>query len=301
MLRVAFDPVYDHPLPQGHRFPMAKYTLLAEQLIYEGTLQPEQFFRPQALDEAWILQTHTADYWQSLKEGWIAPRAMRKIGFPYSPQLIHRSRTIAQGTIDCALHALKHQTAALNIAGGTHHAYSGHGEGFCLLNDIAIAANYLLAQNLVRRILIIDLDVHQGNGTAKIFEQEPRVFTFSMHGAKNYPLHKERSDLDVPLADGLSDGDYLRLLDYHLQVALEAAQPDFVFYLSGVDVLAGDKLGRLALSLQGCRERDYRVFACCKRLALPVAVSMGGGYAPQLARIINAHANTYRVAAEWFD
>jgi acetoin utilization deacetylase AcuC-like enzyme len=201
--------------------------------------------------------------------------------------------------LQCAFYAQEFGVA-LNVAGGTHHAYAFRGEGFCCTNDIAVAANYLLHHNIVHKILVVDLDVHQGNGTAHIFRQEPRVFTFSMHGAKNFPLRKEVSDLDIGLPDGTQDQVYLSILKKTLPILLEKVQPELVFYLSGVDVLASDKLGRLGLTPAGCRERDRFVLETCKKNKLPVAISMGGGYSESLAIIVEAHANTYRMAQEIF-
>jgi acetoin utilization deacetylase AcuC-like enzyme len=201
--------------------------------------------------------------------------------------------------VDCALYALQYGVA-FNAAGGTHHAYADKGEGFCLLNDIAMAANFLLDNGLARQILVVDLDVHQGNGTAAIFQHEPRVFTFSMHGAKNYPLFKEVSNVDVALADGSDDTHYLSALEYYLPRIIDCIQPDFVFYQAGVDILATDKLGRLGVSMDGCRRRDKFVFDMCYRHSIPVAVSMGGGYSPRLTDIVMAHCNTYRAAVEVF-
>lgn len=295
MLKVAFSPIYKYALPEGHRFPMLKYELLAEQLVYEGTIAETQFFHPELLEEATILKTHTLEYWESLKHQTIAPKAVRKIGFPMSAHLVKRGRFISQGTIDCAKYALEHGVS-LNIAGGTHHAFTDRGEGFCLLNDMAIAATHLLDHKIVQRIMIVDLDVHQGNGTAQIFQSDPRVFTFSMHGANNYPLHKETSDLDISMPDGTEDAIYLKRLEKHLPELLDTFRPNLVFYLSGVDVLASDKLGRLSMTVQGCMERDRLVFDACHQRGLPVAVSMGGGYSERIATIVEAHANTYRVA-----
>ena len=216
-----------------------------------------------------------------------------------SPHLVQRGRHIANGTIQCALYALQYGIA-LNVAGGTHHAFSDRGEGFCVFNDVAIAANYLLHQGLVHQILVIDLDVHQGNGTAKIFMHDPRVFTFSMHGEKNYPLRKEESNLDLGMPDGADDAYYLGILRETLPRVLDEVQPDFIFYVAGVDVLATDKLGRLNLSISGCRDRDRMVLSACKQHQVPVAVTMGGGYSDRLALIIEAHANTFRLANELF-
>lgn len=299
MVRIAYAPIYTHPLPPGHRFPMEKYELLHQQLLYEGTATPQHFFEPRPVQEAQLLRAHDLHYWQELRDCTLSPKHVRRIGFPLTPELVLRELVITQGTIDCAEHALQYGMA-LNIAGGTHHAYRDRGEGFCLLNDIAVAAYHLLDHHPITRILVVDLDVHQGNGTASIFAQEPRVFTFSMHGAHNYPLHKEVSDLDIALPDHTTDAVYLQLLEQELPALLERFAPQFVFYLSGVDVLHTDKLGRLGLSMEGCRRRDQLVFSLCRQHALPVCVSMGGGYSTRLSDIVNAHANTFRLAVGMF-
>lgn len=299
MVKIAYAPIYHHPLPAGHRFPMAKYSLLPEQLRYEATVGEEQFFTPEPLPEAVILRCHSPAYWQKLQSLNLSRAEERRTGFPLSEQLVLRERVIGQGTLDCARFALQHGVA-LNIAGGTHHAFWDRGEGFCLLNDIAMAALQLLDEAVVQKVLVVDLDVHQGNGTAQLMAAEPRVFTFSMHGAKNYPLSKERSDLDIALPDGCEDRAYLDKLNQVLPQLLEEQAPDLVFYQSGVDVLASDKLGRLALSMQGCKERDRSVFAHCHQRGIPVAVSMGGGYSERLADIVDAHAQTFRLAMDFW-
>ncbi len=299
MLKIAFSPIYKYELPPKHRFPMEKYELLPEQLLYEGTVSEANFFHPPALDEATILLTHEKTYWDNLKTLNLSRKEIRAIGFPLSENLVQRGRHISNGTVQCALFSRQHGVS-LNIAGGTHHSFSYKGEGFCLLNDIAIAANYLLQQNIAKKILVIDLDVHQGNGTAQIFRHEPRVFTFSMHGEKNYPVRKETSDLDIGLPDKTEDEAYLKVLKQSLPPLFDQVQPDQVFYLSGVDVLATDKLGRLGMSIEGCRRRDAFVLENCKRHQVPVAVSMGGGYSERIAHIIEAHANTFRSAQEIF-
>lgn len=298
-LKIAFSPIYQYQLPEGHRFPMIKYELLPEQLIYEGTITSSNLFHPEPLTESSILLTHEASYWTKLKELNLTPKEIRRIGFPLSEELVIRGTHISNGTLQCAKFAFEHGVA-MNIAGGTHHSFTDHGEGFCLLNDIAIAANELLRQGLAKKILVVDLDVHQGNGTAQIFRKEDRVFTFSMHGAKNYPTRKENSDLDIGLPDKTEDALYLKTLRNTLPRLIDEVQPDFVFYLSGVDVLASDKLGRLSMSRAGCKERDRVVFQYCQQNQLPVAVSMGGGYSEKIADIVEAHANTFRVAQEIF-
>ncbi len=297
MPAIAFAPLYAHPLPAGHRFPMLKYELLPEQLLRESTATTADFFRPQPPPDEDILRVHDAGYFERLRLGQLTRQEERATGFPWSAQLFEREITILGGTVEGARRALR-QGCALNIAGGTHHAFRDRGEGFCLLNDQAAAASHLLAHGLARQILIIDLDVHQGNGTAAIFRDEPRVFTFSMHGARNYPARKEQSDLDLPLPDGTDDATYLQLLTDTLDPLLDKVKPDFVFYLAGVDVLATDKLGHLSLSREGCRRRDELVLGRCHARSLPVQVSLGGGYSERISDIVEAHANTFRVAAE---
>lgn len=300
MLSIAFSPIYKYSLPAGHRFPMEKYELLPEQLLYEGTITPAAFFHPDPISEAVILRTHTSEYWNKLKEGNLSRKEIRAIGFPMRPDLIARGRVIAAGTIECARIA-QQRGVALNVAGGTHHAFSDRGEGFCVFNDIAIAATELLRSGAIKKALVVDLDVHQGNGTAAIFTGEKRVFTFSIHGERNYPLRKEVSDLDIGLPDKTGDRVYLDTLREVLPGLLDQEKPDIVFFLSGVDILESDKLGRLSVSIAGCKERDRIVFTACRERHIPVAVSMGGGYSKQLAHIIEAHANTYRVAADIFE
>ncbi|AEV33963.1 deacetylase, histone deacetylase/acetoin utilization protein [Owenweeksia hongkongensis DSM 17368] len=297
MLKIAYSPIYHHPLPPGHRFPMVKYSLIPEQLLYEGTCSEDNFFTPEKLSEKQILRTHTAEYWEKLKTNSLTRQEERKTGFPLTPKLVEREITICQGTIDNAKHALEHGIS-MNIAGGTHHAYANSGEGFCLLNDICLASHWLLDNNLAKQILVVDLDVHQGNGTAKIMENESRVFTFSMHGEKNYPMHKESSDLDIELPDGTEDSLYLQTLENNLPRLIDEVQPDFIFFQSGVDILATDKLGRLGLSMDGCKQRDKFVLESCKQNNIPVAVNIGGGYSHKLSDIVDAHANTFRLAQE---
>ena len=295
MLKVAWDKIYSHPLPEGHRFPMLKYELIPEQLLYEGLITPQNIFSPELPDEKVILETHDKYYWEQLKTLTLSSKEQRRIGFPLSSELIERELRIASGTIEGCLFALKYGIA-FNVAGGTHHAGTNWGEGFCMLNDQAIAANYLLNSNISQSVLIIDLDVHQGNGTAQIFRNNHKVFTFSMHGANNFPFRKEISDLDIPLEDGTADDQYLNLLNSILPALISRQQPDFIFYLAGVDVLATDKLGKMALTKDGCMQRDKIVLELCKKQGIPVQVSMGGGYSPKISDIVDAHCNTYRMA-----
>ncbi|NHE56223.1 histone deacetylase family protein [Cyclobacterium plantarum] len=299
MLKVAWSQIYAHPLPEGHRFPMEKYELLPEQLLYEGTLSDENFFKPETAEEKWILEIHDESYLHKLKSLNLSPSEIRRTGFPLSKALVEREIHIMQGSMMAATYALD-SGIGMNIAGGTHHAYNDKGEGFCLLNDIAITAAYLIKEKGLKKVLVVDLDVHQGNGTAKIFEDNPQVFTFSMHGAHNYPLHKEKSDLDVPLEDKTGDSSYLKLLNRYLPELLDTIEPDFIIFQSGVDVLETDKLGRLGLSIRGCRERDRVVLEAARLHQIPIMCCMGGGYAKKINDIIEAHANTFRLAQEIF-
>ena len=299
MLKIAFSTVYRYELPEGHRFPMEKYDLLPEQLVYEGTVSNSNFFEPNPLTKEQVLLTHLPEYYSKLEGNDLTPREQRKIGFPMTPKLFSRGLIISAGTLECAYHAMENGVA-MNIAGGTHHAYPDRGEGFCVLNDIAIASNCLLNNGVVKKILIVDLDVHQGNGNAYIFKNTPEVFTFSMHGEKNYPLRKENSNLDIGLPDKTGDDFYLNLLYKNLPELIDKVQPDLIFYQAGVDIMETDKLGRLRVSKNGVLKRDEFVFEICKRNNIPVVVSMGGGYPEKLTDLIDAHANTYRAAAKTF-
>jgi acetoin utilization deacetylase AcuC-like enzyme len=296
MLRVAWHPVYAHPLPDGHRFPMLKYELIPSQLLHEGTIQPEQLFGPELMTEQDVLRVHSQDYVDKLHLGRLTKAEERRTGFPWSEALVYREKVIMQGTLQAALYAMEYG-AAMNVAGGTHHAYRDRGEGFCLFNDLAIAAQWLLDERRVQRVLVCDLDVHQGNGTATIFLNEPRVFTFSMHGAHNYPMHKEKSDLDVPLEDGIDDAGYLKLLNEYYIPLLDTFRPDIVLYQCGVDVLNTDKLGRLKVSLDGCKQRDRIVLGEAHHRGIPVCGALGGGYSEDIRVIIEAHCHTFRYAA----
>jgi acetoin utilization deacetylase AcuC-like enzyme len=297
MLKVAYSRAYKYELPEGHRFPMEKYELLPQQLLYEGTLYADNFFKPDSLTREELLTTHLPAYYDALSNHTYTKKDIRKIGFPISDQLVDRGHQIAGGTYQCAAHAMSNGIS-LNIAGGTHHAYPDHGEGFCVFNDIAVASNLLLQHGRVERILIVDLDVHQGNGNAYIFKSEPRVFTFSMHGAKNYPLHKEASDLDIGLPDQADDDLYMGILKDTLPRLVNHIRPQIIFYQSGVDILDIDRLGRLNISKSGLEDRNLTVLKLCYQKEIPLVVTMGGGYAPKVNDIIDAHANVFRLAQE---
>ena len=276
---------------------MIKYELIPEQLLRENTCSPDNFFEPGIISDKIVLKTHEEEYFKRFRNLNLSKKEVREIGFPLSKELVTREMTIAQGTIDCVNYSLKNGIS-MNIAGGTHHAFYDRGEAFCMLNDQAIAAKYLINKKLAKKIMIIDLDVHQGNGTASIFSENKDVFTISFHGKKNYPFRKEKSDIDVEFDDNTDDQFYLNKLKDLIPNAIENFKPDFIFYLSGVDVLNNDKLGRLGLSIDGCKERDKFILELCNKNSIPVQVSMGGGYSELLKNIIEAHSNTFRLAQE---
>ena len=296
---IAFDKSYKLPLEKNHRFPMEKYDLLPQQLLLEGTIKEDDFFTPEIVPLEYVHRVHDPSYIKKLINLKLTSSEIRRIGFPLSKSLINREFLIAGGTLMGAEKALDFGIS-MNIAGGTHHAYPDRGEAFCLLNDQAIAAKFLLDTKKVKKILILDLDVHQGNGTAFIFNKNPNVFTCSVHGAKNYPFKKEISDLDIPIEDQCRDTIYLNIIKKLLPRLYDEVRPDFIFYLSGVDILKTDKLGRLGITLDGCKKRDELVLSFCKQKGIPLQCSMGGGYSEEIKIIIEAHANTYRVAKEIF-
>jgi len=297
VLRAYYSDHFVLPLPDGHKFPMAKYARLRESILAEGIITADQLHEAPAAAWEDLRLVHDSAYVEAVGQGTVAPDVQRRIGFPWSPQMVERARRSVGATIAAARAALDDGTAA-NLAGGTHHAFADRGEGFCVFNDVAVASRVLQRDQHARRIAIVDLDVHQGNGTAAIFTGDPSVFTFSMHGAQNFPFRKEVSDLDVPLNDGTGDDEYLGLLQAHLPKVLNGHQPDFVFYLAGADPYEGDRLGRLKLTIDGLRQRDEIVIGACRRAGLPVAISMSGGYAPDIDAIVTIHANTIRTAAQ---
>ena len=299
MLKIAFNSNYIYPLEENHRFPMIKYELIPEQLIRENTCVDENFFSPDKIDSKIVLNTHQKEYFNRFTSLQLSKKEIREIGFPLSQELVDRELQIAQGTVSGVNYSLKNGIS-MNIAGGTHHAFYDRGEAFCMLNDQAIAANYIIHEGLFKKILIIDLDVHQGNGTASLFNSNPNVYTLSFHGKKNYPFRKEKSDLDIEFDDNTNDNEYLKVLKETIPKVIDQFEPEFIFYLSGVDVLQNDKLGRLSLTLNGCKERDKFILQTCKNNSIPLQVSMGGGYSIVLKNIIEAHSNTFRLAQEIF-
>ena len=299
MLKIAFNTNYIYPLEENHRFPMIKYELIPEQLIRENTCTENNFFNPEKVDDFIVLLTHQKEYFERFKSLNLSKKEIREIGFPLSKELVDRELQIADGTIKGVHYSIEHGIS-MNIAGGTHHAFYDRGEAFCMLNDQAIAANYIIQEGLFKKILIIDLDVHQGNGTASLFNSNPNVYTLSFHGKKNYPFRKEKSDLDIEFEDNTNDDEYLKVLKETIPKVIDQFEPEFIFYLSGVDVLDNDKLGRLSLTINGCKERDRFILETCKNNSIPVQVSMGGGYSIVLKNIIEAHSNTFRLAQEIF-
>lgn len=296
-MKVCYSDRYQVPLPPAHPFPMTKYRLVRDQLLREGTLTHWNLVEPGLIADADVLLVHQQDYWLRCKTGQLTAGEIRRIGFPWSESLVRRAQAAAQGTLIAAQQALRDGLAS-NLAGGTHHAFPDHGEGYCVLNDMAIAVRTLQRDGLVRRVAIIDCDVHQGNGTAAVFHQDPDVFTFSMHGEKNFPLRKEISHLDIALPDGTGDEEYLQILADHLPAILNQWQPEIIFYQAGVDPHERDRLGRMKLTHDGLRRRDDFVIAECRQRNIPIITTMGGGYGRDLSDTIEGHCNTIRAAID---
>lgn len=299
MLPVVHHPAYRVPMPPGHRFPMGKYGRLMDHLLENAVVRPTQVHQPQLAPVGWLEHAHTPTYVDTVLSQTLEPAALRRIGLPVTPQVVTRARASSGGTVLTARLALEHGLAC-NTAGGSHHAFADYGAGFCLFNDVAVAARMLLAQRHIQRALVVDLDVHQGDGTAAICQDDPRIHTFSMHCRTNFPLRKQTSDLDLALEADLEDEAYLALLAEHLAGLLEEVRPDLVFFNAGVDPHVDDRLGRLALSEQGLARRERLVLETCLRAGVPVAGVLGGGYAPELEQLVRLHAILHRVAAELF-
>jgi acetoin utilization deacetylase AcuC-like enzyme len=299
-MRVSYSPGYFVPLPENHRFPMGKFPALYRLLIAEGLVRTEDVIEPGEAEWADLLLVHTPEYISNLAAGTLNRAAERRLGLPWSEALVRRSRLAVQGTINAALMAMQDGVAA-NLAGGTHHAFADHGEGFCVLNDVAVAIRVLQQSDHIRRALSIDLDVHQGNGTAAIFAGDESVYTFSMHGENNYPFHKPPSSRDINLPDHTGDNVYLSTLAAHLPTVFEEARPDVVFYLAGVDPVAGDRFGRLALTREGLHQRERDVLEAVRRYGVPVALVLSGGYAATPEATADLHAIIHREAKTIFD
>jgi acetoin utilization deacetylase AcuC-like enzyme len=285
------------PLPEGHRFPMLKYSKLRERVAASSVCGPGELLEPEAVTDEQILRAHLPDYLRRVVSGALTDKEVRRIGFPWSERMVERSRRASGGTVGACLAALE-DGAAANLAGGTHHAFADRGEGYCVFNDSAIAARAVQAAGLVERVVVIDTDVHQGNGTAAILAGDPTVFTFSIHGEKNFPFHKETSDLDIPLPDGADDAFFLDALTMGMERALEASEPDLAIYLAGADPFVGDRLGRLSVTKGGLAERDRIVLEGCRERGIPVAVTMAGGYSEDVTDIVDVHFASVSRAAE---
>jgi len=294
-VKLFYTDVFVLPLPAGHRFPMEKYARLRESLLASGEFSESDFHLPHAATDEELARAHDPAYIQAVSSGQLTEKAQKAIGFPWSPGMVERSRRSAGATIGACRAAVENGVSA-NLAGGTHHAFRDRGEGFCVFNDAAVAARAMQAEGRARRVLIVDCDVHQGNGTASILRGDDSVFTFSIHGARNFPFDKEESDLDIELPDGCSDAAYLLRLNEGLDTAFDLAHPDLVIYLAGADPYHDDRLGRLALTFDGLAERDLRVFARCRDDNVPVAIAMAGGYARQIDDTVRIHATTIRHA-----
>jgi len=287
---------YTFPLPDGHRFPVAKYEMLREAVIAERIVSADRVLDPARADDESLELVHTREYVQRFTNGRLDPAELRRLGFPWSPALVERSYRAVGGTIAAARHALVHGVA-MNLAGGTHHAFADHGEGFCVFNDVAVTLRRLQGEGRVRRAAIVDLDVHQGNGTHAIFAGDLDVYTFSMHGGKNYPFHKVPGTLDIELPDGTGDDVYLDTLRRALPGVLAASSPDLVVYIAGADPHEGDRLGRLGLTFDGLAQRDAIVLDGCREVGIPVAITIGGGYGRRIEDTVEVHVRTARVAA----
>jgi len=295
-LPIAYHPNYVAPIANTNRFPMGKFRLLYEMLLADGVARPEQFFSPELPDLEAIALVHDRAYVDAYWQGNLDPKAQRRIGLPWSPELAYRTRIAVGGTLLTARLALAHGLAC-NTAGGTHHAFPSYGSGFCIFNDLAIAARVLLSEGLIKKVLIVDLDVHQGDGTALIFQNQPSVFTFSMHCQINFPSIKQISDRDVPLAEGMEDDEYLRTLAAHLPDLLSEIKPDLVLYDAGVDPHIGDRLGKLALTDAGIYRRDMQVLSTCASQGFPVACVIGGGYCEDMRSLVYRHSLLHRAAS----
>lgn len=298
-MRLFYTDVFVLPLPAGHRFPMEKYSRLRQSLLASGDFSPADFHLPDAATDEELARAHAVEYIRAVSDGQLEKTAEKQIGFPWSEGMVERSRRSAGATIGACRAALSDGISA-NLAGGTHHAFRDRGEGFCVFNDAAVAARAMQAEGRAERILIVDCDVHQGNGTASILRGDESIFTFSMHGARNFPFAKEQSDLDIELPDGCSDDVYLMHLQHGLETAFDLARPDLIIYLAGADPYCDDRLGRLGLSIDGLLARDRQVLSLARSQHVPIAIAMAGGYARQIDDTVLIHSNTIRLGKRLF-
>jgi len=307
-VKAFYSDTFALPLPEHHRFPMAKYRLLRERLVAESIVPPDDLHIPDPVAWTDLRLVHDGGYVDAITEGTVSIEMQRRIGFPWSPMMVERARRSVGATVAASREVLERAdgarklqpsteiAVAANLAGGTHHSFRDRGEGYCVFNDVAVAAAALLRDGAIARGAVVDCDVHQGNGTAAIFRDEPAIFTLSLHGANNFPFRKEVSDLDVEFADGTTDAEYLDVLASHLPAVLDRHAPDIIWYLAGADPYEGDRLGRLKLTIDGLRARDRFVFDCCRARGIPVVVAMAGGYSSDVEAIVTIHANTIREA-----
>ena len=297
-MQTFYHDLFTFPLPEKHRFPIEKYRLVRERLLAEGTLTPDEMRVPPAASDAQLCLAHTPEYVRKVRQGELTPKEIRRMGFPWSPQLVERSCRSVGSSIAAGYAALQ-DGVAVNLAGGTHHAHADFGAGYCVFNDVAVAIRVLQQAERIHRAAVIDCDVHQGDGTAAIFATDPSVFTFSVHGAKNFPFNKPPSSLDIPLPDGTTDAAYLQAVQRGLDAALDGFSPDLIFYLAGADPYEGDTLGRLSVTKEGLAHRDQMVLQACRQAGLPIVIVMGGGYARHTEDTVDIHAQTVRIARQY--
>ena len=297
-MRIFYIDTFDFPLPEGHTFPLQKYSLLRERIVRAGLVGKEDFLLPHAATDEELATAHDVNYIHRIQQGLLTPQEIRRIGFPWSAELVERSRRSCGATIEACGAAIR-EHVAVHLAGGTHHAFRHCGEGYCLFNDSAVASRVVQAEGKAERIIIIDCDVHKGNGTASILADDHTIFTFSIHGKKNFPFDKEKSDLDIALDDNADDATYLQALERGLSHALTVSKPDLAIYLAGADPYITDRFGRLDLTKEGLAERDNIVFNCCRREGIPVAITMAGGYAQKVEDTVAIHFQTVKTALEY--
>lgn len=299
-MKAFYHDLFTFPLPDKHRFPIDKYARLREAILEEGIIAEENMRLPEPASDELLALAHDREYIEKVRSGNLNDKEIRKIGFPWSPELVERARRSVGSTIS-ACRAAPEDGLAINLAGGTHHAFRDHGEGFCIFNDAAVAAKVMQIEAVAKRLVILDCDVHQGNGTASILSNDETIFTFSIHGSKNYPFQKEFSDLDISLKEDAGDDEYIEALKVGLEQSLAAANADLAIYIAGADAFVDDRLGRLSLTKNGLAQRDELVLTSCREEGIPVAVVMGGGYSPNVQDIVDIHMQTILIAISMLD